>query len=171
MRIRRRVGASSERDPVAEGQLTLAKGERLLAYARSADGGWVAGTNRGLHVGADLVLAWHEIDQARWLDADRVLEIVPLPTGAEPAQTQRVSIPVPGLLPELVRERVTSNIVATERVAITGSVGVRLVARRLPDGAGIRWSAIYAPGVDSGEPAVRERVRDTIAELQSRLGV
>lgn len=171
MRIRRRGGASSDRDLVADALLSLAKGERLLAYARTADGGWVAGTNRALHMGADLVLGWNEIDQARWLDAERVLEIVPLPTGVEPMPIQRIAIPAPGLLPELVRERVTSNIVATERVAIAGSAGVRLVARRLPDGAGVRWSATYDPGVDSRDPAVQERVRAAIAELQSRLGV
>lgn len=151
--------------------MTLSEGERVLAYARTADGGWAAGTDRALHLGNGRVLGWHQVDQARWVETDQVLEVVTLPEVSTAAQMHRVAIPVPGLLPELVRERVTSNIVAAERVDLVGAAGARLLARRVPGVPTIRWSAVYDAGVDSGDPAVQERVRAAVAALQSRLGV
>ncbi len=171
MRTWQRSRGLPDEDPVADGSVTLSKGERLLAYARTADGGWAAGTDRALHLGDGRVLGWHQVDQARWVEADQVLEIVTLPEGAAPPQVHRIAIPAPGLLPELVRERITSNIVVAERVDLVGSAGARLLARRVPGDATIRWSAVYDAGIDSADPAVQARVRAAVAALHSRLGV
>lgn len=171
MRSWQRRRGPPEGDPVADGSVTLSKGERLLAYARTADGGWAAGTDRALHLGNGRVLGWHQVDQARWVEADQVLEVVTLPEGAAPPRVHRIEIPAPGPLPELVRERVTSNIVVAERVDLIGTAGARLLARRVPGDTAVRWSAVYDAGVVSGDPAVQERVRAAVAALQSRLGV
>lgn len=151
--------------------LALARGERVLVRARTGDGLWVIGTDRALHLSDGVVLGWHQVDQARWLDADNALEVVTLPAGTTPAQSYRIEIPVPGLLPELVRERVTSNIVASERVLLTGRAGARIVARRLPGEEGVRWSVIYDEGVTSSDPEVQSAARDVVARPRARLGV
>lgn len=137
----------------------------------AADGSEVVGTDRALHLGVATVLAWHQVDRARWARDDHTLEVVTLPTGAAPAQTYRVQIPEPGRLPELVRERVTSNILVSERVVLAGRVGARIVARRMPGAEGVRWSVIYDQDDAPVDPDVPAAARDAIASLRSRLGV
>jgi len=153
--------------PVADGSLVLASGERLLAYARTADGGWVAGTDRSLHLDG-VRLGWHEVDRARWAEDTRLLEVVRLPTGTAAAVSHTAEIPIPGLLPELVRERVTSSIVVSERVVLAGRAGARIMARRRPDGE-IRWSVFYDDGTPR-DAQVQEAARDAVARLQMRWG-
>jgi len=147
----------------------------------AADGTQVVGSDRALHFGDGETLAWHQVDQARWLEATNTLEVLTLPSDLEPARTHRVTIPVPGRLPELVRERVTSSIVVSERLTLSTatarSVGVRIVARRVPDGdgvqanGGVRWSVIYDDGAPRSDPLLQSAAREAVAALQTRLGV
>lgn len=151
--------------------MNLAKGERALVSARTADGGWAVGTDRALHLPDGVVLGWHEVDQARWVGDDGTLEVLTLPEGSAPARTYHVLLGDPGQLPELVRERVTSSIVVSERVTLPGNVRARIMARRVPDGEGVRWSVIYEDGVMPGDAQLQEATRAAVARLQMRLGV
>jgi len=151
--------------------VTLAKGERTLASARAADGSWAVGTDRALHLADGLELGWHQVDSARWVGDDSVLEVVTLPEGMTPPQTYRIELPDPGQLPELVRERVTSSIVVSERVVLAGGAGARIIARRVPGGEGVRWSVIYEEGVSRSDPRLQAATREAVARLQMRLGV
>lgn len=152
---------------MSDGSLTLAAGERLLAYTRTAGGEWLAGTDRALHL-AGVQLGWHEVDRVRWAQDTRVLEVVMQPQGAEPSVTHRAELPVPGLLPELVRERVTSSIVVTERVLLAGRASARIIARRSHDGE-VRWSVIYDDGVQEDD-RLHAAARAAVANLQMRWG-
>jgi len=167
----RRSSRCADVEQVPAAAVALAPGERVLVRVRTGDESWVVGTDRALHLSDGAVLGWHQIDQARWLDVHKALEVVTLPAGSTPAMSYRIEIPVPGLLPELVRERVTSNIVASERVLLTGRAGARIVARRVPGEEGVRWSVIYDEGVPSSDPDVQTAARDAVARLRTRLGV
>ena len=161
------------RTPAGETQdgPALANGERALVSATAGDGRRVVGTDRALHLGDGRVLGWHQVDHARWDVTADVLEIVTLPEGTTPPQTYRISIPDPGRLPELVRERVTSSILVTERIKLTGAAGARIVARRLPGDAGVRWSVIYDDGVSGADPQVQAVTRAAVERLKTRWGV
>lgn len=151
--------------------MELAAGERVLVRVAAADGTPVVGTDRALHLAGGLVLGWHQVDRARWLADDMALEIVTLPAGATPARTYRVVVPVPANLPELVRERVTSSILASERVMLTGRAGARIVARRVPGGEGVRWTVVYDDGVAPSTPDVQAAAQEAVDGLRTRLGV
>lgn len=164
-------GRRSERTPRAPGTVALADGERVLVEVTAVDGTVVVGTDRALHLGAGQALGWHQIDRARWLGDDSALEVVSLPSGSSPAQTYRVAVPEPGRLPELVRERVTSTIVVSERVLLAGRASARIVARRVPGADGVRWSVLYEDSVSATEPGVQAAAHDAVAGLRARLGV
>jgi hypothetical protein len=142
----------------------------LLAAGSTAEGEAVGGSQTALYLPSDVRLGWHEIDQAVWIKDEAAFDVVTLPIDG-PARAYRVPLAVPGRLPELVRERVTSTIVANQHIPFEGRRGVRIVARRQPSGADLGWVVVYDKGIDGDSPDVRQRVRDELAALRSNLGV
>jgi len=110
----------------------LEHGERVLGWARSADGAVIA-TNRGLWLDAQR-LGWHEISKAVWdgraliVTVAEIVEERPDVRVMRDLPARRVVLEDPDDVPAIVRERVTASIVSSE----LQEDGSRLVQRRIP---------------------------------------
>ena len=96
-------------------------GERPLAFARHR-AGWLVGTRGELVSVADGVLSrrwrWHELYSVDW-DGDR-LRVLPLGAFDQPRETPEFEVEEPGLLLQLVRERVQASLVLQRHVSVAG---------------------------------------------------
>ncbi len=144
--------------------MTLEAGERVLVHARTADGGYVVATDRALRLPAGAPLPWYRIDRAVW-DEEGLLVV-----GTDGTQ-RRVDLPDPGRLPEAVRERVTSSILASRHVRLGDRGGVRLVARRVPGQDAAEWEFVFDAGLDPADPGLRAAAEQALEELRRNLGV
>ncbi|NHC12589.1 hypothetical protein [Motilibacter deserti] len=145
---------------------SLEPGERVLTAEADENGGTVAVTDRALLLPGAERLPWHLVLAAGW-DADEAQLRV---TGVDGARWT-VRLPDPGRVPEAVRERVQSSIVARRRVTLVGERGVLVAVRRMPDSEDLVWQVRPEAGIDLRDPAVRERVDDAVAELRAALGL
>jgi hypothetical protein len=85
-----------------------------------------------------------------------------------------VHVPVTGdigTIAGVVRERVNASIVVQDRITLSGRAGARVVARRVPGSTDLRWSVVFDPGLDPGDPALRAAADAALAELRASLGV
>jgi hypothetical protein len=160
----------------AAAAVSLGPAERVLAAARAGDGRWVVGTDRQLYLPDQAgesydVLAWERIDAATWEKDDDRLVVNLLPLDGMAARRLAVSLPEPGRLPELVRERVMATIVLNEHVPLVGRRGARVVGRRPPAGGSVLWTVVFDRGVAGDDPDVRAALDARVAELQAGLGV
>ena len=155
-------------------QLDLAPGERVLAAAADADGVWVVGTDRALHVGVGQParkLAWEQIDRASWHDETERLEIVEVADFGMPQPRHELAVQDPRRLLDLVRERVTASVLLTRHVPVAGSRGLKVVARRSPTRQGeVLWSTWLGDGLDPADPEVRRAVNEGLAAARAELG-
>jgi hypothetical protein len=179
----------------------LRRGEKVLAGAQARDGSWVLGTRDALYVvpatgpgsttptsgGADprgpkdshgdampaeMRIPWESIDRADWdRDEDRLVV-------SEVGEFGRVrpqhvfAVADPGLLLELVRERVTASVVLQRRVVTEGKRGLLVIARRSPAGSGnIAWAYQFDPGVDPDDPGVIAAAEAGLRAAQDELGL
>ncbi|MGH3327420.1 MAG: hypothetical protein ACRDPT_06435 [Streptomycetales bacterium] len=152
--------------------LTLERGERVLAHGRDQAGGHVVATDRALYQlvghGGRTRLAWASIGAAVWDDDTVTLDVRESP----PTRARhRIALSVPGFLPEVVRERVTTTIVVNQHVALDGRRGVRVVARRSPGTGEIRWMLTLDPGLDPDDPQVRSAADRALAEVRAQTGI
>jgi hypothetical protein len=153
----------------------LPRGARVLASARAEDGTWLLGTRDALVVVAakDPVetIPWERVATADWnKDEDRLRVIEVAEYGVVPP-THALAVPEPGLLLQLVRERVTASIVLQRRVAVAGRRGVTVIARRPPQGSGeTTWAVELDPGLEPEDPAVREAAARGLQDAQAELG-
>src|SRR5690606_18698608 len=93
----------------ARAALETEPGERVLAHAATAGGGYVVATDLALHLPGGPRLPWHLVEHVRWDETGVVV------TGSDGAR-HRADVPEPGPLPETVKERVTATILATRHV-------------------------------------------------------
>lgn len=151
-------------------------GERLLAWATVAGGGWVAGTRDALYL-PSARLPWEEVQAADW-DSDlarlqvsevgtwgerRVRHALTLDTAAE-GDAQR--------LLQLVRERVTASVLISRHVPVAGRRGVRVIGRRAPSGRSeVQWVFEYDAGIDPDDPFVQTAAEDALAAAKADVGV
>jgi hypothetical protein len=173
-------------DPVAplpaqvrEG-LGLARGERLLAHATLAAGGWLVATTTALVLvdpiegpasgpGTPRVhTPWHEIAEAVWSSDDRTLRVTSV-TGDGTEQLFLLG-KGEGYLPEVVRERVMSTYVISRRVEVQGRRGVTVAVRRRAD-ASLVVQAVADPGVDLLRPGVADAVGEAARDLRDQVGL
>ncbi len=155
--------------------LTLARGERVLALAQDTSARWLVGTDRSLHlqeVDGWIVLPWQRIDHASW-DADTVTLTVHAVAdfGRGQPQHQR-TVQVPGLLLDLLHDRVNASVLLTRHVPLEGSRGLSVVARRPPVGDGdIEWSCLLDETLDPTDPRVVAAVEHGLASARAELGL
>lgn len=152
--------------------LELRRGERVLAHA-PADEGLLVATTQALHLpteaGHDRV-PWERIDQARWEESG-------LTFAESGAGVRSFAVSEPGLLPEVLQERVTATIAASEHIVLPAggdaALGVRLAARRAPgaDAATVTWQARFDPGLDPSDPETRHQAELALAELREQTGL
>ena len=151
-------------------------GERLLAWAPVADGGWAAGTRDALYLPASRV-PWEQVQAADWnRDAGR-LRVSEVGSWGEPRPQHVLTIPDSAAkdadrLLQLVRERVTASVLVSRHVPVTGRRGVRIVARRAPSGrSDVRWLYEYDEGVDPDDPFVRAAAETALEAARADVGL
>jgi hypothetical protein len=178
--VRRLFGRSGKVPPEVFDRAGLA-GERVLASAAGRDGTWLLGTREALVVvrppdegnrPADTVrLPWEDIETADWdRDEDR-LRVAEVGTFGQARPVHVFTLPEPGLLLQLVRERVTASVLLQRRVVVSGKRGLMVVARRAPTGRGeITWTYEFDEDVDPDDPAVREAAALGLRSAQDELG-
>ena len=152
----------------------LRPGERVLAGTETADGTWLVGTHEALHVvvgAGSSRIPWERIERADW-DGDEERFVVS-EVGEYGHTRPRYAFPVsePGLLLQLVRERVTASVILQRRVPVEGRLGLVVVARRAPAGTGeIAWAYEFDAGVDPEDPAVMAVAEAALRAAQSEVG-
>jgi hypothetical protein len=164
---------------VREG-LALARGERLLAHATLAAGGWLVATTTALVLvdpidgpasgpGTPRVRSpWHEVAEAVWSAQDRTLRVRWV---GDPGSEQLLLLGGgESYLPEVVRERVMSTYVISRRVDVQGRRGVTVAVRRRAD-ASLVVQAVAVPGVDLQRPRVAAAVVDAARDLRDQVGL
>ncbi len=120
--------------------------------------------------GVDVRVPWDRVLRASW--EPEILEVTAQPEGGGRPVVHRVRFDgEPGVLPEVVRERVTASIVVQHHAELVGERGARFVARRVPGSADLRWSIVFDTGLDPADPDLRSRADEALAEFRASLGV
>ena len=139
-----------------------ADGDKPLAWAPAA-GDWVVATRDRLFLPLQEPVRWDEVIRAAW-DAP-VLELQ-LAQGP-----YRLVIENPGLIPDVVNERVKASVVVQHHVPLRGDKGVRIVARRVPGGTEVTWRVTFDAGLDPQDPALRADAEAALAEVRATMGL
>ncbi len=157
----------------ARPDITVARGEKVLAWCESVDDVVLAGTRDAFYIGSTPVtrIPWEQVKTADWDNDTDVLRIVLVGDWGSQRPIHSFGLTEPGRLLELVRERITSSVVLQRHVPIAGRRGVRVIGRRSPQGAGeIEWFFEYDEGVDPEDPAVHEAAATALAAARADVG-
>jgi len=139
-----------------------ARGDKPLAWAAVA-GDWVVASRDRLFLPLQEPIAWDQVIRAAW-DAP-VLELQ-LAEGP-----YRLVIENPGLIPDVVNERVKASVVVQHHVPLRGEKGIRIVARRKPGGTDVTWRVTFDAGLDPNDAQLREEADAALAELRTTMGL
>lgn len=151
----------------------LEETEYVLVSASSRDGASLVATSLGLWVpvGGDDVrrIGWHLISKANW--TGEILEIIESEQVGEAGEAvlladrppRRFSLPQPGKLPKVVRERVTASVRSSHRRELAGG-GAVFVQRKVPGKAGVVLQVRSDPGTDTNV------VAQIAAQIAEQLG-
>jgi len=165
----------------------------VLAATSTTDDRWLLGTRVALHVvpspkppqvgelsaeppsvgePVETRIPWESVERADW-DRDEE-QLVVTEVGEFGRVRPRHVFPVsePGLLLELVRERVTASVVLQRRVFTDGTRGLLVIGRRPPTGEGeVMWAYQFDAGVDPEDPAVAAAAEEGLRAAQADLGL
>jgi hypothetical protein len=154
----------------------VAAGERLLAWAPLADGGWAAGTRDALYL-PGLRLPWEQVQAADWDREEDLLRVSEVGSWGVPRPRHTLTVPNAAAkdadrLLRLIRERVTASVLLSRHVPVTARRGVRIVGRRAPSGRSqVQWIYEYDEGVDPDDPLVRAAAETALAAAKSDVGM
>ncbi|GAA1794037.1 hypothetical protein GCM10009795_044560 [Nocardioides hankookensis] len=156
------------------------RGEKLLAHAAAAEGR-IGGSRDALYVVRPLGsgaleetvrIPWEDVQSADWDQDSSTLRVVEVGSWGEQRPEHLLTLEEPGLLLQLVRERVTASIVLQRHVAVSGRRGVRVIARRAPNGQHpVQWIYEYDEGVDPADPAVQAAATEALEAARADVGV
>ena len=150
------------------------RGEKVLAHAAASDGTWLLGTREALVVvdaSGTVRLPWQDIESADWDRDEDVLRVAEVGTFGHTRPVHLFTLPAPGQLLPMIRERVTASVLLQRRVVVTGKSGLMVIARRPPTGQGeITWAYEFDAEVDPDDPAVREAAARGLRSAQDELG-
>lgn len=155
--------------------MTPVPGERVLAWAETEDG-VAAGTREALYLpgaddGAQVRVAWHEVETAEWDVGTDTFVVREVGTWGRTRPEHRVVVTDPGRLLELVRERVTSTVVLTRPVALPGGRRATVVARRATTGErAVAWFVDYEVGLDPADPEIAAAVDRALVAARAEVG-
>lgn len=162
------------RRPNRRPSIELVPGESELARADST-AGLVVGTRDALYVPTSVGhvrVPWEHVESADWDRDGEVLRVAEVGTWGERRPEYLLTIADPGRLLEMVRERVTATVVLQRHVAIEGSRGVRVIARRAPSGRReVSWLFEYDEGIDPADPFVAHAADEALAAAQEDVGL
>jgi hypothetical protein len=154
--------------------IELVPGESELTRAES-QAGLVVGTREALYVPTavgHVRVPWEQVESADWDDEGDVLRVREVGTWGERRPEYLLLIAEPGRLLELVRERVTATVVLQRHVAVDGSRGVRVIARRAPSGRReVTWLFEYDEGIDPADPRVAYAADRALATAREDVGL
>lgn len=179
-------GVSVPDDVVAAA--ALRPGEKILAGTRTTDGRWLVGTRDALHVAGSPVaesvesrpeaepvetrIPWEQIERADWDGDEQRLVVVEVGEFGRIQPRHAFPVAEPGLLLELVRERVTASVVLQRRVPVHGKRGLLVIGRRAPGGDGaVSWAYQFDVGVDPEDPAVVAAAEAGLRAAEADLGM
>lgn len=162
------------RKPPAKLRPRLDRGERVLAWARTAGdpNQVIVVTTLGLWLPGRSRLGWHQIHKATW--AGSRLTVVPSVEVSSASNGVAYTVmaddtPIvvdltdPGEVPAEVRKRVTRSVAFTAHHPLeTG--GVRVVARRMAGVDGVAWHVRYDDGTDPADPHVEQATAELVAD-------
>jgi hypothetical protein len=173
----------------------LARGEKVLAGAPTTEGTWLLGSRDALYVvpagppsgvGEEPVTSrpsseappdsarvpWESIERADWDREQERLVVVEVGEFGRVRPRHVFSVPEPGLLLELIRERVTASVVLQRRVVTEGKRGLFVIGRRAPSGQGeLQWAYQFDPGVDPEDPDVVAAAEAGLRAAEEELGI
>lgn len=151
----------------------LGSGERALAWAETPDGTVVVGTRERLLVVGEQPQAWgwEQVHRADWDTDESTLTVEPVADFGASLERRVLELPEPGDLVTLVRERVTSTVVVSQRVELGRRRGFRVIGRRAPGSTEVTWAFELDAGVDPTDPAVEEATRRALAEARASVGL
>jgi len=155
----------------------LSRGEKVLAAARSEHGTWVLGTRDALVLVPDREasghtrVAWEHVQAADWSRDDDRLRVTEVGEYGRPRPVHEVVLQEPGLLLQLVRERVTASVVLQRRVEVADGRGLTVVGRRPPRGGDVAWAYELDPGLDPDDPVVRLAAEAGLRSAAEELGL
>jgi hypothetical protein len=157
----------------------LEKGEKVLAGTPARDGSWLLGTRdalvltapRGSRDGATRI-PWQCVERADWDRDEERLRVNEVGEFGEVRPEYSFEVDEPGLLLELIRERVTASVVLQRHVRVDGKKGLLVIARRAPRGdSDIAWAYEFDPGIDPDDPAVMAVARRGLEAAAEELGL
>ena len=180
-----RRGARVPAEVVARAGLT--RGDSVLAGAEAEDGTWLLGTRDALVLvpgrmrqGGEEVplahttpvtIAWERVETADWDRDESRLRVSEVADFGTERPVHILTLPEPGPLLPMVRERVTASVLLQRRVLIDGKRGLTVIARRPPRGSGaIIWACDFDPGIDPSDPLVAQAAEHALRAAQEDLG-
>jgi hypothetical protein len=149
------------RRPPVPAEVELRDGERIVEWARTADGVVVATETALLRSGGER-LPWVDTDRVRWRPPMLTIDV----PGRSPL---RLRLSEPRRLPEAVRERVQASIVVSSYHTLGRAGGVRVVARRSGTDEPV-WSLVYDSGMDPLDPALRAQAQRILGDVRAQTG-
>ena len=154
----------------------LQRGEKVLASAETDDGTWLLGTRDAFVVvkaeGEATRLPWEGVETADWDSDAAQLRVAEVGEYGEVRPVHVFSVKEPGMLLQLIRERVTASVVLQRRVELTDTKGLTVIARRPPRRDGeITWAYELDPGVDPADPDVFEAAEQGLRAAADEVGL
>ncbi len=158
----------------AEVRAAVGPGERVLAWTVDGSGRPVVASTAALYLpedGGDSVrperIPYEQVAAATW--DEPVLDVV---TVGPRRRRFVLQLDEPGMVPLTVRDRVTASIVVSEHVALIGTAGARITARRPLVGAGaVSWNVVFDSGLDPADPQLRAAADEAIVRLRVTTGL
>jgi hypothetical protein len=168
----------------------LARGDSVLAGAEADDGTWLLGTRDALVLvpgrsserdeevplarttpGAARVIPWESVESADWDRDESRLRVSEVADFGREQPVHVLTVPEPGSLLPMVRERVTASVLLQRRVVVSGRSGLTVIARRPPRGpGGVTWAYDFDAGVDPDDPLVAQAAEEGLRAAQEELG-
>jgi len=111
---------------------------------------------------------WHDVAEATWSPQERVVDVVWAQSSAA-LQLQLEDHET--YLPEVLRERVMSTYVLSQRVAVQGRRGVTVAIRRHSVDGSLFSQAVPDDGVDLERPKVADQVASLTRVLAAQAGL
>ena len=157
----------------------LEKREKVLAATETGGGSWLIGTRDALLIqpapsadGAPTRVPWQRVERADWDRDEELLKVAEVGEFGEVRPEYAFTIDDPGLLLQLIRERVTASVVLQRHVRVEGRKGLFVIARRAPHGdSEITWAYEFDQGIDPADPAVMAAAQRGLAAAAEELGL
>ena len=149
---------------------------KVLAAAEAEDGTWLVATRDAWwSVAADGAvddLPWEQVHRADWDQESAVLRVERVEPYGAPVAPRSWTVPEPGPLVDVLRERVTASVVMQRRIDLERRQGFSIIARRPPSRPGeVTGAYELDAGVDPDDPAVAQAAEQALREAQESLGL